>query len=41
LPVFPFFPLAAELEKVPPIPTTDDVEGKTISLPAAGTENGV
>ena len=34
-------PLAAELEKVPPIPTTDEVEGKTISLPATGTENSV
>ena len=34
-------PLAAELEKVPPIPTTDEVEAKTISLPATGTEDGV
>ena len=34
-------PLAAELEKLPPIPTTDEVDGKTISLPATGTENSV
>ena len=33
--------LAAELEKAPPIPTTDKVESKTTSLPATGTENSV